>query len=347
MNYASERQIQQLNEKDPAPAELIGSVESILAQEIGYTSARLMIRSASRSRRIHLANSSRSLTRHQHSLNRIRSCLRKAIEHLSQGISVVDQNQNLVAWNRRYQELFDYPDELLTVGRPVADLFRHNAANGIIGNFSTHEHIEQAVQKRLDHLNRGSAYRRESVLSSGITLEIIGEPMPNGGYVTSYSDISSYKEAETALRESEQAIRVYTDNVPAMIAYVDREYRLQFINKAFERTMRVWREQVIGRPNKDIFTEAEYEARIPFLKRAFEGRRQRFEVSVDRAGEHREFEALYVPHRTENGEIQGIFVLYQDVSDRNEAKRALETANETLEARVGNGRRNCRRLTML
>ena len=97
--------------------------------------------------------------------------------------------------------------------------------------------------------------------------------------------------------------------------------------------MRVWREQVIGRPNKDIFTGAEYEARI-FLKRAFEGRRQRFEVSVDRAGEHREFEALYVPHRTENGEIQGIFVLYQDVSDRNEAKRALETANETLEARV-------------
>ena len=79
------------------------------------------------------------------------------------------------------------------------------------------------LQKRLDHLNRGSAYRRESVLSSGITLEIIGEPMPNGGYVTSYSDISSYKEAETALRESEQAIRVYTDNVPAMIAYVDRE----------------------------------------------------------------------------------------------------------------------------
>ena len=52
-----------------------------------------------------------------------------------------------------------------------------------------------------------------------------------------------------------------------MIAYVDREYRLQFINKAFERTMRVWREQVIGRPNKDIFTEAERSSNS-FLKRA-------------------------------------------------------------------------------
>ena len=52
------------------------------------------------------------------------------------------------------------------------------------------------------------------------------------------------------------------------------------------------------------------------------------------AGEHREFEALYVPHRNDSGDVQGIFVLYQDVTDRNEAKRGLETANETLEARV-------------
>lgn len=332
--YVSDHQIQQLNEKDPAPAELIAAIESILAQEIGYTSARLVIRSASRGQRIHLGELVSLVDEASTLARQNQELLRKAIEHLSQGISVVDQNQKLVAWNKRYQELFNYPDELLVVGRPIADLFRYNAEKGIIGDFSTDEHIEQALQKRLDHLNRGSAYRRESVLSSGTTLEIIGEPMPNGGYVTSYSDISQYKEAESALRESEQAIRVYTDNVPAMIAYVDRDYRIQFINKAFERTMRVWREQVVGRPNKEIFTEAEYQARLPYLKRAFEGRRQRFEVSIDRAGEHREFEALYVPHRTDSGDVQGIFVLYQDVTDRNEAKRGLETANETLEARV-------------
>ena len=332
--YISDHQIRKLQEKDPAPADLIAAVESILSQEIGYTSARLMIRAASHGRQIHLGelvslvDEASSLARQNQEL------LRKAIEHLQQGISVVDQNQKLVAWNRRYKELFDYPDKLLTVGRPIADLFWHNAEKGLIGEYANHEHIKHALQTRLDHLNRGNAYRRESVLSSGITLEIIGEPMPNGGYVTSYSNISSYKEAETALRESEQAIRVYTDNVPAMIAYVDQDYHVQFINKAFERTMRVWREQVIGRPNSEIFTETEYEIRKPYLERAFKGRRQRFEVSIDRAGEHREFEALYVPHRAENGEVQGIFVLYQDVTDRNEAKRGLENANETLEARV-------------
>jgi len=332
--YVTEHHLQQLNDRDQAPPELIEAIESILAQEIGFTSARLVIRSASRSKRIHLGELVSLVDEASTLAKQNQELLRKAIEHLSQGISVVDPNQKLVAWNKRYQELFDYPDELLTVGRPIADLFRYNAKKGLIGDFTSDEQIELALQKRLDHLNRGSAYRRESILSNGVTLEIIGEPMPNGGYVASYSDISPYKETESALRESEQAIRVYTDNVPAMIAYVDSDYRIQFINKAFERTMRVWREQVIGRPNKEIFTDPEYQTRLPYLKRAFEGRRQRFEVAIDRAGEHREFEALYVPHRNDSGDVQGIFVLYQDVTDRNEAKRGLETANETLEARV-------------
>ena len=57
-------------------------------------------------------------------------------------------------------------------------------------------------------------------------------------------------------------------------------------------------------------------------------------MAIDRAGGLRVLEALYVPHRNDSGDVQGIFVLYQDVTDRNEAKRGLETANETLEARV-------------
>jgi PAS domain S-box-containing protein len=332
--YIKEHQLLGLNDKDPAPSELINGMESMLAQEIGRTSARLVIHSAAGGKKIHLSELVSLVDEASSLAKKNQELLQKAIEHLPQGISVVDQNQNLVAWNRRYQELFDYPGNLLVIGRSVTELFRHNASKGLVGNYITEEQIAAAVERRLDHLNKGSAYRRESNLSSGITVEIIGQPMPNGGYVTSYSDITTYKETESALRESEQAIRVYTDNLPAMIAYVDEDYRTQFINKAFERTMQVWREQVIGQPNSQIFTESEFAYRKPYLERAMSGRRQRFEVSIDREDDTKEFEALYVPHRTESGDVQGIFVLYQDVTERNEAKRALETANETLEVRV-------------
>ena len=155
--------------------------------------------------------------------------LRKAIEHLSQGISVVDPNQKLVAWNKRYRELFDYPDELLTVGRPIADLFRYNA-KGLIGDFTADEQIEQALQKRLDHLNRGSAYRRESILSNGI-LSRSSVSLCRMADMLPVTQTFYGKETESAPRESEQAIRVYTDNVPAMIAYVDKDYRINSLTK--------------------------------------------------------------------------------------------------------------------
>ncbi|WP_163068470.1 PAS-domain containing protein, partial [Acinetobacter baumannii] len=45
-----------------------------------------------------------------------------AIENITQGISVVDQSLRLVAWNHRYLELFEYPDGLIYVGRPIADI---------------------------------------------------------------------------------------------------------------------------------------------------------------------------------------------------------------------------------
>ena len=332
--YVNEHRIEQLSDRDPAPPELISAVESVLAQEIGYTSARLVIRSAARGRRIHLGELVSLVDEASTLARQNQELLRRAIEHLPQGISVVDQNQNLVAWNRRYEEIFEFPDDFLAVGKPIASIFRYNASRGLVGPYETEEQIEIALQRRLDHLNKGAAYRRESQLSTGVTLEIIGQPMPNGGYVTSFSDITPYKETETALRESEQAIRVYTDNLPAMIAYVDQDWRIQFINKAFERTLRVWREQVIGRPNTEIFSDEEFAVRKPYLERAFEGRRQRFEVTIDRGDEHKEFEALYVPHRSENGDVQGIFVLYQDVTERNNAKHALEISNQTLEERV-------------
>jgi len=49
-----------------------------------------------------------------------RELLAATLENITQGISVVDAEMRLVAWNRRYLEIFDYPDGLVYVGRPVA-----------------------------------------------------------------------------------------------------------------------------------------------------------------------------------------------------------------------------------
>ncbi len=99
----------------------------------------------------------------------------------------------LVAWNRRYQQLFGYPDGMLYVGRPVADLIRCNAERGEMGE---RRHRRHRSQRRIEHMRAGSPHVFERVRANGQVIEMRGQPLPGGGYVTSYSDITDYKRAE-------------------------------------------------------------------------------------------------------------------------------------------------------
>src|SRR3546814_10705691 len=78
--------------------------------------------------------------------------LSTTIENIPQAVRVVDRDLRLVAWNRRYQELFEYPDGMLYVGRGVADLIRYNAERGELGPGD----IDVQVEKRVAYLRQGS-----------------------------------------------------------------------------------------------------------------------------------------------------------------------------------------------
>lgn len=128
--------------------------------------------------------------------------LSRSLEHLPQGVVVIDADLNLVAWNSRYVELFRFPSELLRTGQPIENLFRYNARRGLLGPGP----IEEAIHRRLQHLRSGSPHLRESTKDDGTVLEIRGNPLPDGGFVTSYADITSYKNAARELRSLADAL---------------------------------------------------------------------------------------------------------------------------------------------
>ncbi|HEX7916981.1 PAS-domain containing protein, partial [Rudaea sp.] len=130
------------------------------------------------------------------------SGLSRSLEHLPQGVVIIDAQLNLVAWNSRYAELFGFPADLLQIGRPIEDLFRFNARRGLLGPGP----IETAIQRRLGHLRSGKSHLRESEKQDGSVLEIRGNPLPDGGFVTSYADITSYKNAARELRSLADAL---------------------------------------------------------------------------------------------------------------------------------------------
>jgi len=148
-----------------------------------------------------------------------------SLEHLPQGVSVIDAGLRLQAWNRRYIELFRFPPELVRVGRPIEDLLRHNARRGLLGPGDP----EEAIQRRLEHLRARRPHMHERERPDGTVLEIRGTPLPDGGFVTSYADITTYKNAARELRtlaqSLEQRIEQRTQDLAAATAEAERANR--------------------------------------------------------------------------------------------------------------------------
>ncbi len=160
--------------------------------------------------------------------------LSPSLEHLPQGVVIIDADLNLVAWNSRYVELFRYPAELMRVGHPIEDLLRHNARRGLLGSGP----VEGAIQRRLQHLRSGKPHLHESAKGDGTVLEIRGNPLPGGGFVTSYADITSYKNAARELRSLadtlEKRIAERTRDLDAAKQEAERanRYKTRFVNAA-------------------------------------------------------------------------------------------------------------------
>jgi len=183
---------------EPADRGLLQSMERVLAGAIGASSARLMFTHALRGRGLAAEEVAELLDETSQELRFSRQLLQATMENVSQGISVADADARIVAWNRRYVEMFQYPEGMVYVGRPVADLIRWNAAHGAFGDTDP----DAQVAKRLEHMRAGHAYVIQRLHGDGRVYEIRGRPMPDGGYVTTYTDITEFKQTEQALREA-------------------------------------------------------------------------------------------------------------------------------------------------
>ncbi len=176
--------------------------ERLLAAAIGAASARLVMVSMLRGSGMELSEVVAVMDEAGQELRFNREILATTLENISAGVSMVDADMRLVAWNRRYQQLFGYPDGMLYVGRPVADLIRYNAERGELGDGD----LETQIGKRVDYMRAGSPHIFERVRGDGSVIEMRGQPLPGGGYVTSFNDITDFKRAERELREANETL---------------------------------------------------------------------------------------------------------------------------------------------
>ena len=192
----------ELQASAPADRAWVQFTERLLAASIGAASARLLLTSLLRGSGMDLGEVVAVLDEAGQELRFNREILSTTLENISAGVSVVDPDMRLTAWNRRYQQMFGYPDGMLYVGRPVADLIRYNAERGELGEGE----IEVQINRRIGYMRAGSPHVFERTRSDGKVIEMRGQALPGGGYVTSYNDITDYKHAEKALLEANETL---------------------------------------------------------------------------------------------------------------------------------------------
>ena len=126
--------------------------------------------------------------------------LRITFENMGDGVAMFDETHRLVAWNRKFQEIFDLPDVLLEQHRTYEEHLRFLAARGDFGaEVDTAEQIGELVA------STGQSYGYERTRPDGRVIEIRRNPVPDGGFVLIFSDITERKRSEAEIRTARDA----------------------------------------------------------------------------------------------------------------------------------------------
>lgn len=181
------------------------TIERELSAVVGAGMARLLVEAARDGGAAPLDAVTRAVGEATQALRFNQRLLEAALENMSQGISVVDAQLQLVAWNSRYAALFKFPPELLQVGQPVVNLTAWALAELKIGD-GPGDSRDKALQRRAAHMRRGTPHLSERIFPDNTIVEIRGNPMPGGGYVATFTDVTAFRRAEEALKRSNETL---------------------------------------------------------------------------------------------------------------------------------------------
>jgi signal transduction histidine kinase/CheY-like chemotaxis protein len=204
---------------DQAPRFVVMAIESDLAAIIGAISARKAIQLLIGKQPLLLQDFVSLVSDSSRQIQFSQTLLQTTLDTIPQGISVVDKDLKLVVWNQQYQKMFDYPKRLLYIGCDISKVYYYNAVRGYLGN--ENDSVDAIVTKRMQQLATGNAYRLERRLPNDKVIEIRGTPLDNGGYVTTYTDVTDYDNILTELEINKQQLEERVKDRTAELQHVN------------------------------------------------------------------------------------------------------------------------------
>lgn len=167
-------------------------------------------------------------------LTRRNAIMQALIDNFPGGITLFDADYDMIACNEQFKRLFEFPDAMFEGGLPSLEtLFRFDARRGEGAGEGGLGDEEEQVARRLEEARtqRVQPYLMERRRPNGVVVEIRGTPLPEGGFVTIYMDITERKAAEQKLRELSEVVR----QSPVSIVITNLQGEIEYVNPKFER----------------------------------------------------------------------------------------------------------------
>mgnify|MGYP000102416335 CR=1 FL=1 len=274
---------------------------------------------------------------------------------IAQALSIYDDDLKLAVCNHRFQEMFGLPDHLTTPGARFDDTIRFIAASGEYGPV---ENIDELVQARVDQAMDFAPHYMERERGNGQFISVEGAPLPNGGWVTVYTDITPTKQVENLLRArseelSEQVLahtealsaanrklaasntslietkrqltdierhtRLTTEMMPAHIAHVDQDGYYTYTNRRLSAVFPGRPSKILGMHIAEALGDTSHARIEPHLQAAYTGSSPVFEFTEDHSS--RRIRVALTPDPA-----GGIYVLSMDVTEETQTRVALQQA---------------------
>ncbi|QYK42458.1 MAG: PAS-domain containing protein [Paracoccaceae bacterium] len=297
---------------------------------------------------------------------------RAGLNLIQQGLSIFDRDLRLAVCNRRYQEMFGLPDTLVTPGAHFEETIRFLVLRG---EYGPQDDPEAAVRQRVDTARAFQPHYMERERASGRWVSVEGAPLPQGGWVTVYTDITEIKiqerllrgrseelsdqllahaerlslanrelaatiaaleEAKRELTEMEARTRLTTEMMPAHIAHVGRDLRYTYSNRRLSSVIPGRPSDILGLTGREALGPGTFARILPHLTLALDGEPSVVEFTDEESG--RRIRGAFTPDRIGDGPINGVYILSMDVTEEAQARAALtQTRKRELAAQLTSG----------
>ena len=286
---------------------------------------------------------------------------------IAQALSIYDADLKLAVCNAPFKNMFDLPDRFVTPGASFEDTIRYLAE---IGDYGEIEDIDAFIKVRTEQASAFEPHYVERTRANGRTISVEGSPLPQGGWVTVYTDITQTKRSEQMLRarseelsgqllahteelsatnralaatvtaleqakrdltEAEARTRLTTEMMPAHIAHVGPDGVYTFTNRKLSSVMPGRPNDLVGSHISDALGDETYRRILPSLTKAHDGENSVFEFTDSITS--RRIRVAFT-----SDDQGGAYIMSMDMTAEKQARDALQqTRRRTLAAQFTNG----------